>query len=365
VLWCRLLVEARLLQSGVWFRLWCIGTDVRLRDGMVGLNLGLTRSCELSLRIARLGGTDLWFVDWGWSFFRVSYCAIGDKGTRGGDDGGATSVLREELLTILGCLTLVLELGGHGWRSRAAHGCQFGWLRTDGNAASASVVGDAVVIVVDDDGPVIDVGNVVDVNAIHGGVVVEAVSIPVAAVIAIAGVSEAVVDASIEANVRAPEAVVEAVAVTEEEPVARGPEGSGVGGGDPRSGDPIIAGWGVTPIAGSPEVIGGGGWRLIVGREWRRGLIGLQCCLTSVNLVLIGLVAIVVGRALRGRLCGLGLSLFRLGFSLGVLFGALLALVLEALTEDSRRGRLDRSGGSLPGLIGIDRSEIRVRGVCV
>jgi hypothetical protein len=172
-------------------------------------------------------------------------------------------------------------------------------LRADVDAASAAVVGDAGVVV-DDYGAVVDIGDVVDVDAVDGAVVVEAVSIPVAAMVAVAGVSEAIVDASVVADVRTPEAGVEAIAVTEEEPVAGCPEGSGIGGGDPGSGNPVVASGSVTPVAGRPEIVRRGSWWLVVDGELRWGLVGFECCLTGVYLIIVGGVGLVaVGWVLR------------------------------------------------------------------
>jgi hypothetical protein len=103
-------------------------------------------------------------------------------------------------LTIAGSFALVLKLGRHRRNSGTAHRCNFSrsWPHVD--SASAAVVGHASVVV-DDDRAVVDVGDASDIDAIHGAVVVEVISIPVAAVVTHTGVAEAVVDATIEADV--------------------------------------------------------------------------------------------------------------------------------------------------------------------
>lgn len=242
----------------------------------------------------------LWLIDRRWTNLRCD-AAVGSEGTWRCNDGGTASVCCIELRVVLGSLALVLKLGCHWRGAGAAHGCEFSGLRTYGQAASASVVGDAGVVI-DDDGSVVDVSDVVNVDAVDGPVVVEAVSVPVAAVIAVAGVSEAVVDASVVADVRAPEAVVEAVVVAVEEPVAGGPEGPVIGGGDPGPGNPVVAGGSVAPVAGGPEVVGRGGWGLIVDGEWRWGLVGFERGLAGGNLIVVGLVVVIVGWVLRLRL---------------------------------------------------------------
>jgi hypothetical protein len=191
---------------------------------------------------------------------------VGGERTRCGNDGWTSLVLVVELLAVLSSLALVLDLSGHWRSSGAAHGCDLGWLRTDGDATAASVVGDAVVVVVDHDGAVVDVGDACDIHAVDGAVVVEVVSVPVAAVITGAGVAEAVVNAAVEADVRAPVAAIEAIAVAEEAPVGWSPERSRIGCEDPGSGNPIVADGGVAPVTGGPQVIGAGGFGLLVGR---------------------------------------------------------------------------------------------------
>jgi len=187
--------------------------------------------------------------------------------------GWAAAVHVVELLPVLLCFALVLELGGHGRSSRPAHGFDLCGPRSVGDAAPASVVGDAGVVV-DDDSAVIDVGDA-GTDPIDGAVVVEGVAIPVAAVIADAGVTKAVVDAAIEADVAAPVTAMEAPAIVVPAPVAGGPESTIVGRGAPCAGDPVVARRRPAPVTGSPDVVGFGGFRLIVdGQGWRR-LVGV------------------------------------------------------------------------------------------
>lgn len=124
-----------------------------------------------------------------------------------------------ELLAILGRRLLVLYLRGHGGNALFALGCDFGGQRLASDAAG-SVVTDARVrdvdgCVVNDDrighGSVIDrdiadVGDVVDRT-----VVIEAIAVPVAALIANTDIAEAIVNAAVVADVATPISVVVAV----------------------------------------------------------------------------------------------------------------------------------------------------------
>jgi hypothetical protein len=197
---------------------------------------------------------------------------LGGDGTRGCDHGGTALVNVVELLTVLGGCALHLDLRGHGWRTRTAEGCYFGGLWADVDAAAASVVGDASVVV--DDGAVVDVSDV-DVHAVNGAVVVEVVSVPVAAVITVAGVAEAVIDASVEADVEAPIATAPSPAVVIPAPVTGGPEGSVVGRGAPCTGDPVVADGAPVPIPRGPDVVRGRGYGLFVDGKWGWGLVGV------------------------------------------------------------------------------------------
>jgi hypothetical protein len=225
-------------------------------------------------------------------------------------------------------------LGGHGRGTGSAHGR---YLRSPWSyvqTASAAVVGYAIVVV-DNDRAVVDVGDAVDVDAVDRTVVVEVIAVPVAALVAEAGVAEAIVNATVEADVKAPEAAVEAIAATVEAPVARCPERSIVRGSTPCAGNPEVAAWAPAPVAGSPEVVGFGGFGLLVDGEGRRrlsrvfgGLVGL------------GEHVVVVLVARLGSLCGVGLILSRWSRrfrGLGsVLFPGLLVLTLRTYPKDSR-----------------------------
>jgi hypothetical protein len=262
----------------------------------------------------------------------------GLRGDRPGSGDHCRTALVDvvELLTVLCGFALVLELGGHGWNAWPAHGCDLCRLWPNGDATSAAVVGDAIVVI-DDDSAVVDVGDV-DVDAVDGTVVVEVVAVPVAAVITDAGVAEAVVDATVEANVQTPEAAMKAVAVVVGAPIAGGPEGAVVGWSAPCAGDPVIACGSPTPVAGSPDVVGRGGDGLFIIGKRRRRLVGVfdgRSLALFVELVVrlsILISLVLIGG--RGR-TGLLRSRFLWGRLGSVLLGVLLGLGLRADSEDT------------------------------
>jgi len=280
------------------------------------------------------------------------YPGIGRDGPRRCGHGRTSTVCVVELLTVLLCLLAHRHLALHGCEARLRACGDLLRPRAGLDSARASVVGDAGDVV-HHHRTVVDVGDVHVIDAGDGAVIEEVVSSPVAAVVAEAGVAEAVGDTAVEADVASPVAAVEAVAVAIVAPVAGGPERAGPGSGDPDSGNPVVAGRGVSPVAGGPHVVGSRrGW-LIVGGQlgW-----GLFCLEFIVGRVLVGAYLVVVGVALLRRVAGLllilidrllvgiSLLLIRVGRAcllagLRVLLRALLTLVLGAaggLADDGR-----------------------------
>jgi hypothetical protein len=168
-----------------------------------------------------------------------------------------------ELLAVLCGFALVLDLGRHWRRAWSAEGLDLGGPRAHVNAASAAIVGDAGDVV-HDDGAVVDVVDAGDIDAVDGTVVVEVIASPIAAVVAIAGVAKAVVNAAVETDVQPPVATVEAPAVVIPTPVAGGPESTVVGWSAPRAGNPIVAGRTPVPVAGGPDIVRRRGLGLLV-----------------------------------------------------------------------------------------------------
>jgi hypothetical protein len=137
----------------------------------------------------------------------------------------------------------------------------------EGSTGEAGATGTAVEAVV---------RTVVDVAAVPSNVVVstvvpEVAAAPVSAEEAGAEVAEAVVNATVVTDGRAPVACVPKVAASAVTPVARGPESANVGRGDPGAVDPFIAVAGPGPVAGSPFIAVAGGDGLSVdGDDGRR-----------------------------------------------------------------------------------------------
>lgn len=272
-----------------------------------------------------------------------------------------TFVLVEELLTILRGFALVLKLSGHGRRALTAQGCEFGWSWPYVQSASAPVIRDAIVVV-NNNCAVIDIRDAGDIDAVDGAVVVEVISVPIAAVIAVTGVAESIVDTAVEADVQAPEAAMKAVAAAVEAPVTGGPERTVVGRGAPSSGNPVVAAGTPAPVAGGPEIIGLGSLRLLVDGErwWRRigifgGLVGFGQQVVVVLVALFGGVGLILSLRLILRLILGGRSGW--GCSLGsILLSTLLVLALGADSQDPCGCGL--RGGLL--LAVVDRGQIGV-----
>jgi hypothetical protein len=273
------------LRPVVWFA-WAIALLARTDSGLTGAAVGLAGPVGHGSRIcSRVGAREAWLRrDW----------------PGGCDHGWAASVDVVELLTVLCSFTLMLDLGGHGRNSWATHGFDLGLPRSVSDAASASVVGDAGVVV-DDDWALVDVANT-GADAVNSAVVVEVVAAPIAAVIANAGVAKAVVDAPVKADVGTPEPAVEAPAVAIPAPVAGGPEGAIVGWSAPGAGDPVVPGGSPVPVAGGPDIVGRGGFWLLIDGQRRRGLVGVFDGRSFAFFVeLLGGLRVLIGLVLIGR----------------------------------------------------------------
>jgi hypothetical protein len=119
------------------------------------------------------------------------------------------------------------------------------------------------------------VGDIDHVNAVDGTVVVEVVTVPVAAMVTVAGITKAIVDATVKADMQAPVAAVEAPAVVIPTPVAGSPESSVVRRCTPCTWNPVVAGRRPTPVARSPEIVGRRRFGLIVFGQLRGRLVGV------------------------------------------------------------------------------------------
>jgi hypothetical protein len=312
---------------------WLTGAILRLAGsyyclaglrGLAGAVFGLAGPCSGLAGIgSRLAGAGSGLAGTGGEVGPLNAWLRGD-GTRGDGNGRTAFVGVVELLTILRCLALDLQLGGHGRGAGCAHGFQFSPLRPYVKAASATVVGDAVAGVPIGNIAVVHVADAVGVNAIDAAVVVEVISVPIAAFVPSAAVAEAVVDATIEADVPAPVAAVEAVAVAIPTPVAGGPERAVVGRSAPGAGNPVVAVRAPGPVAGSPDIVRIGRIGLLVDGEGRGWLVGVFVRLAGIGVELVVVLGILVGGiALVGWVALIGLVAL-IGWWRGLLLGILL-----------------------------------------
>src|SRR5215469_15388160 len=112
--------------------------------------------------------------------------------------------------------------------------------RTRLKSAVAAVVADLAVIV-HNDGFVIDIVDIGDVDIIHRAVVSEDAAMPVAAFIAIARVAEAIVNAAVEADVRAPVSCMPHIEAAAPAPIAGRPQLANGRRTNPDAGHPVVA----------------------------------------------------------------------------------------------------------------------------
>src|ERR1700689_821751 len=138
--------------------------------------------------------------------------------------------------------------------------------RARGNSTISAVIADVVVRGVVDHGFVVDIVKIRAANVIHRAVVVEASVIPISALITETAVAEAVVDASVKADIRTPVAFIPGECVAAPTPVTGRPEQASLRSRHPRACDPEVAFVAVRPVAGGPHVTIRWGHRLRVDR---------------------------------------------------------------------------------------------------
>src|ERR1035441_9862426 len=118
---------------------------------------------------------------------------------------------------------------------------------------------------------VVDIAVPRDVHVVHRTVIEEVSTIPAAASISLAEVTESVVDSAIEADFRAPVAIIEEESAVSPTPVARCPEEAFFRRHYPRAVHPVVIGDAVIigPVSRGPEIAVSGANRLLV--DWQRG----------------------------------------------------------------------------------------------
>src|SRR5579864_8934776 len=189
---------------------------------------------------------------------------------RGGGDGGPSVILGrpKSAITAGRVLMVALQVGRFEMMLAGPIFLLARWTGID--SAAATVVADAVDGDVIDDGLVVNV-NVGDVDVVHGAVVVEMAVPPVSAFIAVAEVSEAIIDSAIKADVWAPVSRMPDIHTATPTPVAGSPEHTHGGRRDPGARHPVVAIGTVGPIAGRPDIAVAGARGLRVHGQHRWG----------------------------------------------------------------------------------------------
>ena len=195
----------------------------------------------------------------------------------------------------------MLYLRGNRRRPRIMHHGHFLWCGPRVNAATSAVVAHATIATAWHR-IVVNVVHHRGIDVRHIAVISESAVIPVRAVIAPACIPKAIVDATIETNVRSPVAGMPPVVAALIIPIRRRPECIHPRRENPRAWNPVIAAArSISPIAGRPVVTVAWNRRLAVFRKRRRRLIGVNWLLVRCDVVRVvrGIVLRVVGQIVR------------------------------------------------------------------
>src|SRR5208283_2903688 len=133
--------------------------------------------------------------------------------------------------------------------------------RSSGNSTLASVIADMVHRGFVDDGLFVNIGDVRDIHVTHRAVVEEGSVVPISTAIADTTVAEAVVNATVEADSLSPVAFIPGEGVAAPAPITGSPEQASHGRLDPGTRHPEIAIIAISPVAGRPQIPGGGAHR--------------------------------------------------------------------------------------------------------
>jgi hypothetical protein len=206
----------------------------------------------------------------------------------------------------------MLNLRGHWRRPRIVQHSQFLLRGPRVHSSTPAVVADAIAAIVGHSVVI----NIVSNRRIHirdRAVVIHGAVIPISAVVAAARISKAVIDAAVVTNMRTPVAGMPQIGAIIVTPPRRRPERVYPRRQHPRTGNPVVAGVCIIPVAGRPNVIVAGSGRLAVVGKRRRRFRGLDRLLIGGILSIIRWIVASRGRvALSGRRCGWGLLLRRL-----------------------------------------------------
>jgi hypothetical protein len=113
--------------------------------------------------------------------------------------------------------------------------------------------------------------NVRDPDVVHTAVVIESPAMPITALVAFAEITEAVINAAVEANMRAPITGMPKISPAAKRPIAWSPQEPGLRCDHPSARYPVIAIWSVSPVAGGPDVSVARARWLRINRQDRRG----------------------------------------------------------------------------------------------
>src|SRR5580698_3379383 len=149
--------------------------------------------------------------------------------------------------------------------------------------ASAAVIAHIVDGGIVDDGLVVNVGNVGFADVIHREVVAEGSIVPISAFIADTTVAEAIVDATVEADMRAPVAAIPGEGAAAPSPITGGPEQAHRGRLHVRTRHPEVAFTPVTPVARRPQISCAGEDGLFIDRQPRWSDLHRYCELRKQN----------------------------------------------------------------------------------
>ena len=160
----------------------------------------------------------------------------------------------------------------------------FSGRRACGNSAAAAIVAHPIHIAIVHHGSVVHVVNVRSVDVVHRAVVKEMIAAPVAALVAESAVTEAVVNAAVEADMWSPETGVPEISTAAPAPIAWSPQKSDTWRKHPGAGHPVVTVNTVGPVTRCKNVaVTGADW-LCVNRQngWRNrdghAEAGCRCC---------------------------------------------------------------------------------------
>lgn len=144
-------------------------------------------------------------------------------GTGSSGDGGRSMISRREHGAILAGRVFMLGLGGKRGLVGFARRCRFGCGGVGSDSAGAAVVSDVRFVVHDHRAVHVHVGDVDGIDVHDGGVVEESAVAPFSTEKADAAIAEAIVNATVKTDVRAPVTGMPGVKATAPSPVAGRP----------------------------------------------------------------------------------------------------------------------------------------------